>query len=299
MGVLTDNYVGAPAPILRYFLWSLNQYSGGDYFFTASSAGKPPRQRMLEKLHRHKLRKDITELTFTAEGTALHEAIARTCGYGSDHDNGDWAFDGPASRLEVTGELETRLEAEVYGELISGQFDYYDTERRILDDWKRASAWSKVFGTDWHKQHMVNRVLLAENGYEDPTQCRNVAFYRDFTQSKAGDGKYPAYPIEVVVAEPVTLDECYAYVKERIRVHRDAEQRNDMGDALPLCTDEERWAKFRKGKPPVYMKCERYCDARPWCSQANGDSSAKPRAGERAWPPPPMTHYNTRKDAPW
>lgn len=267
MGTLTDLHIGCPAPILRYFLASLNQYGGGDYFLTASSASKSPRQRVLESLHRHAVSKDVTELTFTAEGTALHSAIADACGYTEDYDSGEWQYAGDPAHLEVTGEIETRLEAVIRGVTVSGQFDYYDTKHRILWDWKRASSWGKVFGTNWDEQHMFNRVLLAENDYEDPREFGNIAFYRDFMQSKAGDGKYPDYPLDRVMHKLPSLDECYAWVRERVRLHQEAAQLHDEGGKLPLCTDDERWAKFRKGKPPTYQKCERYCDAAAHCDQ--------------------------------
>ena len=54
---------------------------------------------------------------------------------------------------------------------------------------------------------------------------------------------YPKAPVQIVDI-PVWKDEdIEAYLKERINLHKESKLLSDIGEELPLCSDDERWKK--------------------------------------------------------
>lgn len=258
---------GVPAPVNVVALKHLNAYSG-DTTRTATSLNEPPQKCALLDVHGEDRVLELVDYAKMLVGSMCHRALEEAVQQPVDHDSGKWVWGGDPADIAITGEAETRIYATIAGMEVSGQFDYLD--KGVLFDYKFCSAWGGVFNPDhedYQQQGWNLRTLMAEDGREDPVECRTVMFYTDWSRAKAGDGKYPKYPIEVFTHPPKPLAECQAYTRERVRLHQQNMQALDLGDALTPCTDQERWARFRKGKPPTYTKCEQYCNAEPWCSQ--------------------------------
>jgi hypothetical protein len=78
---------------------------------------------------------------------------------------------------------------------------------------------------------------LRENGFK-VDGLKIVAIYRDWSKMEARrDSSYPQLGAETHDVKLWSADEAREFMEERVRLHQDAET------ALPLCDDEERWAK--------------------------------------------------------
>jgi hypothetical protein len=261
-----------PAPFIREAVRQLNAYSG-DTDRSATSLNNPTRMMaLLDRFGGGNM--DITEYTKLMVGSVMHEAMARQCGVTQDHDSNSWEWGGPAHEMDINeAQAEVRLRDTLLSMPLSGQFDYYDMKRGILWDYKFGSAWGDVF----EPEHLGNqqqgwnlRTFLAAEGWPDPKEVRNLLVFTDWSKAKSGTGKYPELPIKVFVHPRTSLVECQAYTKDRVRLHQQDIQAQDRGDLLTDCTDSERWARFRKGKAPVYGRCKDWCNAYNNCDQAGG-----------------------------
>jgi hypothetical protein len=264
---------GIPAPALKSLLYVLNAYSGATTR-TGTSLNKPPQEVVLSERFRDTRELDIADFVKAFIGSMCHDYFARSAGVEDNHYSDDWTWGGSPEEIVVTGPAEVRLAADLHGMDISAQFDYYDTKRGILWDYKFISAWGGVFEPgfpDHLHQHMNTRTIMAEHpAYPDPKQCKNLLIYTDWSAGKVG-GKYPEHPIEVFTHPTKTLAECQAWTKERIRLHQQNMQAMDLGDALTPCTDKERWKGYdRKTKQTIYRKCATYCPAYAHCDQGGG-----------------------------
>ena len=140
-------------------------------------------------------------------------------------------------------------------------------------------------------------------------KLRIIALLRDWQRSKANDPDYPPVPV-VIIDIPSWADEkVESYLKERIRMHLEAERLPD--NELPLCTDEDMWSKpttyaiIKNGqkrasnvtddkalaeqrllaygpnyhiveRPGKRSRCEGgYCEVAPFCSQFKEYKEAK------------------------
>jgi hypothetical protein len=249
----------------------LNAYSGEG--LTATSANEPAQKIALLAHHGRKATLDICDYFKMWIGSVGHAALEREVNQPEDHNSGEWEWGGPASEFVIDGEAETRLHTTIKQEPFSGQFDYYCHRTKTLYDYKFTSAWGDVFEPEhlgYQQQGWNLRTLFSDNERPDPKHVASVMFFTDWSAAKVS-GKYPEHPIKVFVHPAKPLAECRAWTRERIALHIQNRQAMDLGDALTPCTDAERWARLRKGKAPVYAKCESYCDAKIHCTQHGKD----------------------------
>jgi hypothetical protein len=139
----------------------------------------------------------------------------------------------------ATDELvEKRLFMTVNGKTVSGQIDLFKGD--TLWDWKTTSIYSGKDGPkeEWIQQGNINRLLCAENGIE-VKRIQYVALYRDWSKmaSERKGEDYPQSQVEVFNLSLWPLEKTRQFVSDRIAAHEAAKVE------LPLCTDEERWAK--------------------------------------------------------
>lgn len=246
MGQLTNVY-GLPEAIVRAI--TNDPYNSGDCDISTTRLIDTPRVVALKKRHAEEIVEDVTERVWSLLGQAVHTILER------------------ASPPGVISEK--RYFADVLGWKVSGAVDLINGD--TLQDYKVTACYSYMYGSriaDYTAQANTNRFLAYENGARGITKLENVLILRDWQSSKVGTAKYPAVQIVTVPLELWPIEKAKAYVYERVMLHQHASTLSD--DELPECTDEERWwnpGGFRT--KPGYRRCEKYCAASQFCSQAN------------------------------
>lgn len=289
-----------PEPLYKALTY--DTYTKGRADVSVTELLKSPRQRLLSKRHDHEIEIDATDNLWLMLGRAAHNVLKNAANIL------EGGFDGMA---------EERLFVKVPGPkgewTLSGEFDlmYQDGKTLVLSDYKV----SGVFGfllekqsggvkSSWEQQLNIYRWMLHKHGF-DIQRLEIGGIMRDWIRSKAEkDPTYPQKPIVILEVPIWPLEEVEEFVKERVKIHQEAEAIQD--DALPLCSPSERWergeawavyqdkkvralrvfdnpheaeacAKEVKGRveyrPGVSARCNpSYCYGQPWCSQAKKEN---------------------------
>ncbi len=190
------------------------------------------------------------------------------------------------------------------GWTISGKTDLYETESGELLDFKRSSAFAFVLGkVERERQLNIYAELMRRNGHA-PKSLGIVFFPEGWTKYQAL--RSPDYLQERVVVLPIPMwpsEKTTAFIAERLKAFREALDGN-----LPLCTEEERWAKpttfavMKAGRktalkvfdnageagaaasaagatvevrPGKSTRCEQYCAGSQWCSWSHENKPAE------------------------
>jgi hypothetical protein len=252
-------------------------YDNGGADISVTSLWKPPQMVALVKKHDDEIYVDIDDLVPSFIGTAVHEKIKR-------HD---------PSRLK-----EMRLFANVEGLNISGEFDRYDMDGSTILDYKVTSAKAFMYEThrhDWENQLNTYAFLMRLHG-EEPKALNAIVILKDF--SLAESRRNLTYPQQQVHVVPLPLwDQATALqrISERVLLHRNgpgtcspedmwlrpgkfAVRKDGRKTAVKLCASRSEAETFismqsDKGKlyvedrPAIYLRCEDYCSAAPFCQQ--------------------------------
>lgn len=169
---------------------------------------------------------------------------------------------------------EQRLEKEVDGLVISGAFDLYDGKTQELHDYKTTSAFSIVYNPngkpEWEKQMNIYAYLLNSIGF--PVKgLKIICIIRDHSDSKVEDGSnYPPAPIHILNMPLWDNAKTEAYIKERVAIFQAAKDKSDT--ELPVCTDEDMWAKpstwaiMKEGRKTAVKVCATEDEAKANCS---------------------------------
>jgi hypothetical protein len=273
MGQLT-NKLGLPAPIVRAV--ERDPYNRGRSDFTVTQLVGPPRLRVLRKRHSAEISEDVADRIYSLIGQSVHTILERA------------AMEGALA--------EKRLYMDIDGYTIGGQLDHYVFIEGVLSDYKVTSQLADLEKPDWLMQLNFLALLLAHNGYA-VHKLEIAAIFRDWSKTRAkADPDYPQLPVALAPFPLWTQDHALSELKERIRIHVEAESE------LPLCTDEERWYRAaqwavvkpgnkkatalhplrgmaeadaaNRGKqyiveqrPGVNVRCENYCEAADFCTQ--------------------------------
>lgn len=250
---------------------------------------KGVRQVILERRHADEIEQDAADMVWSVFGTAVH------------------------SILEKGSETETQIKEGFIsadmpeGYTLTGIFDMYDDATGTVTDWKTASVWKAIYDEwdDYRKQLLAYCWILRQMGF-DAKRGQIVALMKDHSKSKAKrDHTYPQHPVFVKTFDftEEEIEACGEWLRGRFAEIMAAEKVDD--DSLPLCTDEERWAKptkwavMKKGRKtaiklydseaeaseraaaenngadgPFYVeerkgtdgRCPDYCAAAPFCS---------------------------------
>jgi hypothetical protein len=198
---------------------------------------------------------------------------------------------------------EQRFYLDIDGVKLGGQIDLFDRETETLWDYKVSSVYKAMSDDklEWTKQANVNKLLCEHNGIH-PKKLAVLLVMKDF---KRKDAEFKAnYPKCAILEIPLPIwqeAETLAYIKSRINLHNSAKMINNE-DEIPVCTEEERWAKpttwavlkERGAKRAVNgglygseaeailhakridgavekrdgsnARCENYCQVRKWCN---------------------------------
>lgn len=228
--MLTNN-LGLPKPFVDA---AKSDYAYRPKRYSVTSLLKGTREIVLQRRHQHEVSEDVADRVWAIFGSAVHRIL-------QDAD----ADDGQMQECKLEAKLED-------GYTLSGIFDLYDENARMVTDYKTASVWKVKLGdyNDWRKQLLMYAWLLRENGY-NCEKGQVVALLRDHSQAKARIGEHPPHP--VVQIQWDFSDEDIREIGEWIAAKfKEIEVAEDMPDGLiPLCTPEERW---HRGEAWAVMK---------------------------------------------
>lgn len=289
MGNTLTNKHGLPQTLVN--LARRDTYTRGSAKISVTELIGSPRIRIMRGRHRDEIVSDVSEQLWSLVGRALHSVVEM----GADDDHLP----------------EERLFAEVNGWKISGGIDLQrtgvdedGTATVILSDYKFTSAWAVMNPKlDWERQLNCYAWLVEKvKGWRVEGLAIN-AIVRDWSRHEAARRQdYPKAAMAVLPQRLWSMEEREAYVRERVLVHQDAERRDAWDEALPECSDEERW--FRPGKiavvkdgrvralklfdadqleeakvyaaenkasvevrPGANTRCEEFCPVSAWCEQ--------------------------------
>jgi len=281
----------------------------GDY--SASELPNPPRQVILSQRHDHEVEEDVTDRIWMLFGSAGHYVLEKANDDKSLTEErftvmmeNDIVLSMKPDRLcpledRYRKELGIAPGDEVYhlrDLKISSVWSYIFREEK--DDWQ---AQTNIY------RYGLNRIGFPVAKISIELLMRDWS--RSEWIKKGGPEPHNDYPpCQVAVIDiPVwDMERTEAYIEGRIGLFEDAKKQKD--DDLPFCTPEERWAKpdrfavmkkggkkasklcstkdeaeqwrAEKSKPGDYeivfrpgesIRCERYCSARPFCSQYQQD----------------------------
>ena len=283
------NYKNLPESLVKAI--TFDDYSKGDATISVTSLWKSPRVVELESKYADHITQDASEMIWVLFGKCIHEILRRS---------------------DTKALTETRLSEEILGWKVSGQFDRFVEEDGLLQDYKITSAWTLVFDSrhkDWTNQLNSYAHLLRKQGHK-VKRIEVVAILRDWSAREARTKPdYPQSPVQIISLDLWDYDKTQALLEEQVRKHIDGKLN------LPLCTEEEQWAKptvyavmkegrksalslcmtqdqankekeglgHEHGVNKVYIevrpgektKCESYCSVKKFCSQYAGEQLTK------------------------
>ena len=152
--IITNN-LKLPAPFVnmaqRDYIYEPNEYR-------VTSLLKGIRETILERRHHEKIERDVSDMVWLLFGTAVHGILEK--------------------HQELGHELkEERIKVPFGNYILSGQFDLYNDETKIVTDYKTASVWKIIYGDfeDWRRQLLIYCYMLRKIGF-DPQGGDSVAF---------------------------------------------------------------------------------------------------------------------------
>ena len=220
---ITNKY-GLPATLVT--LASKESYSKGNSEYSTTELMSSPRIRRLQEQYGHLMEKDVSEMIWTLMGSMVHLAL-----------------EGGKTEGHLT---EERLFAEVDGVRISGQIDVQEetAEGTVIIDYKVTSAWKVMADTkDWETQLNIYKWFVETVKRKKVIKLSVMAIIRDWSKHKMSTEGYPPSPIVTIDLPIWGSAQTELYIRQRLEEHRNSKVSSDFGEALPLCSKEERWEK--------------------------------------------------------
>ena len=288
MAKITNN-LGLPQTLVN--LARRDRYSRGKSRLSVTQIIDSPRVRVLREKHEDEIVTDVSEMVWPLVGQALHHVVEQ--GADSEH------------------LPEERLFLNVNGWTISGGVDLQclgvepdGTVAVIISDYKLTSAWAIMNNkADWERQLNLYAHLVEKAKGDRVKGLEIIAVCRDWNRHEAGYKEgYPKAPISIVPQRLWDEAERLSYLEARVALHQEAERRQEWGESLPECSDDERW--YRPGKlavvkpggkralkvfewdertdaeefakankaeleerPGLNTRCESFCSVSQWCEQ--------------------------------
>ena len=202
-------------------LASKEYYSKGKANYSVTELLGPPRIRRLREQYDSQMEQDVTDMMWQLLGSALHVVMER--GQTEGH---------------IT---EERLFTDIDGITISGAIDLQEEtpEGIIITDYKFTSAWSVMNEKkEWIEQLNVYKWLVERVKGKPVIGLRICALIRDWSRHDQREG-YPSSQIQMI--EIPMLPDMGAFINNRLELHRDSKYVHAIGDALPECSEQDRW----------------------------------------------------------
>jgi hypothetical protein len=278
------NIFGLPQPFVD--LVSGDTYDKGLSDITTTGLAQPPKIAELWRRHGDEVTMDCSEKVWTMLGSANH-----------------WVLEQIANQNPKRYVAEQRFYLDIDGVKLGGQIDLFDRETETLWDYKVSSVYKAMSDDvmDWTKQANVNKLLCEHNGIY-PKKLAILLVMKDWKRKDSEiKSDYPKCAIKEIPLPIWKPEETFAYIKSRIALHKAAKS-IELEDDIPICTEEERWAKpttyavlKEKGAKRAVAgglyeseseaklhaqriggviekrtgsnaRCENYCQVRKWCN---------------------------------
>ena len=255
--MIITNKLNLPSPFVslaqRDYVYEPNEYR-------VTSLLKGIRETILERRHHKEIERDVSDMVWLLFGTAVHGILEK--------------------HQELGHELkEERIKVPIGDYILSGQFDLYNDETKIVTDYKTASVWKIIFGDfeDWRRQTLIYCLMLRKIGF-DAQGGQIVAFLKDHSKRDAKiKSDYPQFPVQVVKFDFTDDDfkECEEWLMARFEEIAAAEKLPD--DELPICTPDERFnsgdkfAVMKKGRKTALRVLDTMEEAEQWKAENGGD----------------------------
>lgn len=209
-----------------------DSYSKGESDISITGLVKPPRIRVLEKLHHNEIRKDVSDAIPSLMGRSLHSML---------------------ENANATGLSEQRFYLDIDGITISGQLDAV-LDGSTIQDYKMVPIRKLQIGVPEEFTAQLNAyAYLIKHGYffdkENPQQkvysmrgakkLQIVAFFKDWFRAGLKKDEYGNYPKAQCLVYEVPLwteEQQLRYLQERISLHKAANKK------LPMCSLQDMWA---------------------------------------------------------
>ena len=230
------NKFGMPQPFVDFAI--NDKYSKGKADISVTTLIDSPRVRIMKENFDEKIEVDAVDMVWALFGTAVHSVLESTNTYPR--------VGHPSDKIIN----EERLFSELDGWLLSGAIDRQESKDNSITiiDYKVTSVWSVIYGKpEWEKQLNCYAYLCDDKNAFKKTNVTNLkicAILRDWNRREAERrSDYPQAPIVFVDVPLWSYDERMSYLKERIKLHQEAQIAFDVTGNLPLCSNEERWRK--------------------------------------------------------
>lgn len=204
--------------------------------FSATGLLKSPRQRILTERHSSEIVMDVSDMTWSILGTAVHSAFE---------------LRGSADHVIVEGRMSATIPTKFGDVILSGKPDLVDLSDSTLYDYKCTSVWAFILGgkPEWEKQLNIYRWLLKECNGIEIKNIKVIAVYRDWAKRAYEEAskknpfncEYPECNIGVIDVPLVPYEAVRGNVIKLIERHKSQEDKSD--NQLSFCTDEERWCR--------------------------------------------------------
>lgn len=220
---ITNNH-NLPRPLYEAIVKDEGEIKESETLLRVTSHIDTPKRTILKIRHNDEIVTDASDMLWAFLGKMGH----RVC-EGISHYN----------RL-----VEERLSEEVGGVTITGRPDLMGG---IIDDYKFTSVWSYLYNKkgkkEWIGQLNDYAWLLRKKGFDDLIRGLRVnLILRDWVQSKAKrDKDYPRIPFVLIKLPLWNFDIQESFVGSKVERFKYYFQFPD--DEIPVCTEEERWAK--------------------------------------------------------
>ncbi len=251
---LTNNY-GIPT-IITDALTPKAYLPFGASDYSATGLIKSPRQLQLSRRHGNKVSEDFIDYWARFRGNCIHSALESAL-----KDNPNYLIERK-STLYIKPEGGTEDE---YRRVVA-KLDAYDKSTKTLSDHKTTTTYihGSEMKPEWINQLNINAYFCEKEGYPVDDVAIN-AIYMDWRANAAKyatDDSYPRTPFGEFKQAAWPMEWREKFVKERLRLHVDAEKLED--DKLPLCTLEEMWTKPEKFAvyKPGASRATKLCDSR-------------------------------------
>ena len=248
-----------------------NSYTKGKAHLSATELISSPRIVQLRKTQWDNLEEDVSEKIWAIFGTAIHSVLE----LGKDENH----------------IIEQRLHANVDGWDISGAIDLQRIEADgiVVCDYKTTGAWAVMNEKkDWEQQLNIYAWLVEKVKKTPVKKVEIIAIIRDWSRRDAQNKEgYPEAPVKVIDVPLWSFEERENFIKDRIRLHSDAQFATEVGGDLPLCTSSEMWEKstvwaVRKiGNVRAKAICVKEEDAKAMVEELGKGYEVEVRPGER------------------